>query len=63
MGVRKKSKLKTAADPLDLLSLRQPDFSLPQHADDLFGGELLACHADLLPLSRFENTNSKPGLV
>jgi hypothetical protein len=36
---------------------------LPEHADDLFGSNSLACHLDLLTLSRFENTNSTPGLV
>jgi hypothetical protein len=54
---------KAATDALDLLSLRKPVFSLSQHADDLFRVESLSCHPDLLPLSRFVNTNSKPGLV
>jgi hypothetical protein len=50
-----------ATNALDLLSLRKPDFSLSQHADDLFRGESLACHPNLLPLFIFENTTSKPG--
>ena len=51
-----------STNSIELLPLRKPHFSLSQHPYDLFGGESLTCHPDLLPMSRFENTNSKPEL-
>jgi len=51
------------ADTLNLLPLRELHFSFSQHADNLFWRESFMCHFDLLSLSRFEYSNSKPGLV
>jgi hypothetical protein len=44
---------------IDIFPLKEPDLSLSQHANNLFGSESLSCHPDFLPLSRLENTKLK----